>query len=421
MRLGWESIIQEFGRLFHLLSETRFGYNSLTVKKTRRRIFLDHASTTPLLPEVYSTVSSYLTNFFANPSALYQEGVRTASELESLRRRVAKTLSAHSDEIVFTGSGTESDNLALFGVFEAARRRFPCPHFISSAIEHPAILEALRVIEKRGGKVTYLPVSRQGFIAPGELARSLTAKTVLVSIMYANNEIGTIQPIREITKVVRHFRKKKALKFFPYVHTDASQAANYLSLSVPELGVDLLTLDGSKIYGPKGVGALFVRRTLALAAQIVGGGQERGLRSGTENLPAIAGFTLALEIVQKDREDESARLSALKRYFLEKLFDFFPSAELSGARERSLPNIVNVCFPGADAEFLVLQLDARGILASASSSCRTLAENVRSYVIESLGKKHCSESSLRLSFGRSTTKRDIEALLQALRQCLPHS
>lgn len=391
----------------------------MKAQKTKR-IFLDHASTTPVLPEVFLAMKPYFSHTFANPSALYVEGLETKAVIEKARSSIADILSAHKDEIIFTGSGTEADNLAIFGVLEALKKTVAKPHIVVSALEHPAILEAVEVIKKEGVEVTVLFPNEEGIISPDDVYTSLKQNTVLVSIMYANNEIGTIEPIRDIAKAIRLFRKnKKKQNFLPYFHTDASQAGNYLSLGIPQLGVDMMTLDASKIYGPKGIGMLFVRRGLELSPMIVGGGQERGIRSGTENIASIVGFAKALSLAQSQKEKESKRLTLLRDWTIKEIKKHFPTAHINGSLTERLPNNINVCFPGLDGEFAVIKCDAEGVALSSSSSCQTLKDTSRSYVIESLGEKaDCAESSLRITLGRCTEKKDMERAIKVFKKVI---
>lgn len=380
----------------------------------KNRIFLDHASTTPLDPRAFSAMKPFFGNIFANPSALYEEGVLAKKHLSFFRKNTAESIGALSDEIVFTGSGTESVNLAILGVFENLIKGFS-PHMVVSEFEHPAVLESALKVKSLGGTVSYLKPNEDGFINPKDLRKVLKPNTVLISIMHANNEIGTIQPIMEIAKEIRNFRKnKKTKKNLPYFHVDASQSVNYCDIDVRKMGVDLLTLDGSKIYGPKGVGILFIRRGVKITPQILGGGQESGIRSGTENLALIAGFSKALEITSKIKAKESLRLERLRDYAIDKILKKFPKASLNGAKENRLPNNINICFPGIDGEFAVIKLDHLGFLVSSSSSCGTLAEDSRSYVVESIGKKDCADSSIRITLGRSTSKKNIDDFVEAM-------
>lgn len=389
-------------------------------KKINERIFLDYASATPLDPRVEKVMRPYFTREFANPSAIYKEGVKAKQVLERSRKQVADIIHALPDEIVFTGSGTESANLALIGVFrQALKAGIKSPHIITSAFEHPAVLEAVEYCKNLGAKVTVIYPDRDGIISPKNVGQALRKDTVLVSVMYANNEIGTVQPIREIAKEIRRY-KKKVTGYLSHVifHVDASQAINYLPINVLELHSDLLTLDGSKIYGPKGVGILFVKRGVMIEPVILGGGQEKGRRSGTENVPAIVGIAQALAIADEEREKESKRLTVLQKVIFQGIKKIAKKSKVNGSLDLRLPNNINVCFPKVDAEFLVLKLDARGVAVSSSSSCKTISENSRSHVIEAIGGKDCAESSLRITLGRWTTNEEVKKFLKILKSCL---
>ncbi len=388
----------------------------------KKRIFLDYASATPLDPKVFREMKPYFENAFENPSSLYGEGLFAKRAVESARKEIADLIRGRSQEIIFTGSGTESVNLALLGIFESAKKNFESrnkvPHIVTTSIEHPAVIEVCREIENRGGKVTYVDPDENGIIDPKKIRAALTDETILVSVMYANNEIGTIEPIAEIGKAIRAFKNDRSDRshLYPFFHMDASQAANYLELGRDKLGVDLMTLDGSKIYGPKGVGVLYKKEIVPLAPIIFGGGQEKGLRSGTENVAAIVGMAAALRIAQAMREKESARLSKLRDYCIEKLMKIASSISLNGNATQRLPNNVSICIPDHDGEFMVIQLDAAGIAVASVSACKNLSEKTMSYVIEALGEKgkKCAGSSLRISFGRSTTKKDIDGFLKRI-------
>ncbi len=410
-------------------------------KKIDERIFLDYASVTPVAGEVAEAMAPWAENW-ANPSALYTEAVVAKEAVSVARRQIAEILSAQEKEIIFTSGGTESNNLALLGVFDAYYRpekkddahprkisenstvQF-VPHFVVTAIEHPAILEVCEEIKYRDGEVTVLPVDADGLVSLADVREALRENTVLVSVMYANNEIGTIQNIHGIGRVIQDFRAKKTdgEKTYPYFHTDACQAGLYLPLNVLKLGVDIMTLDGIKMYGPRGMGMLYVRDGVRLSPTVHGGGQERGLRSGTENVPGIVGLACALELATEMRESESARLTELRDYAIEKILQKFPQATLNGSATERLPNNINICFgkqtadgswQGIDAEFTVISLDIAGIACSYSSSCRTLAENSSSYVVSALGKPECADSSLRFTLGRDTTRADLDRLVEVL-------
>ncbi len=383
--------------------------------KNKKRIFLDYASVTPVDKKVVAKMEQIQKATFANPSALYREALVAKDLLLEAREKIAQKIHAQKGEIIFTSGGTESNNLSLLGVFEKYKTKKFVPHFISSTTEHPAILEVFKEIERRGGEITILPVGEDGIVSLKELRESIKNNTVLISISYANNEIGTIQPIHSIARAIKDFRQKNNT-VFPYLHTDACQAGLYLSLDVLKLGVDLMTLDGIKMYGPRSSGILYIKSGIEIHPIVFGGGQERGLRSGTENVAGAVGLSLAFEIADKMRDKESLRLSKIQDYGIDKILKTFPGATLNGGREYRLPNNINVCFPGLDAEFAVISLDVAGISVSYSSSCRTLKEDSSSYVVESLGKKDCAKSSLRFSFGRETKKSDIDMLITSLKK-----
>jgi cysteine desulfurase len=398
----------------------------MKVKKSTKSIYLDFASATPVDPKILSVYVKVSKDCFGNPSALHKEGVAAKRMLENARKKVADVLSAQSDEIVFTSGGTEGDNLALFGVIESgAVKKFlkgltgskadKKPHIIVSSIEHAAILETAKVLEgSLRADVSYLPVDSDGVVVISELKKLLRPETVLVSVMYANNEIGTVQPIREIAKTIRHFRKEQGV--FPLFHTDATQAANYLSLRVPPLGVDLMTLNGSKIYAPRGTGAFFIRRGVELAPLMHGGLQEGSIRPGTEHVAGVVSFSEALIATQKISEKESKRLKIIQEYFFRELFKAFPDTISNGSREYRLPNNVHVTFPNFSSETLMLYLDARGISVSEKSACKASLEET-SHVIAALGRKNSGISgSIRFSMGRTTTKEEIKKTIAVLKE-----
>jgi cysteine desulfurase len=357
---------------------------------------------------------------FYNPSAIYKEGVVIKKKVNEARARIAHILNARSTDIIFTGSGTESVNLAIKGVVTAYKNSNPekTPHIITSVIEHSAVLEVCRSLEMEAkAEITYLSVGDDGLIKASEVERYLREETILVSIMYANNEIGTIEPIKEIARKIKLWKieKKRSTEDYPFIHTDASQAANYCVLDREKLGVDLMTLDAHKIYGPKGVALLYIKKYIPCASVIRGGGQEEGLRPGTENVPAVIGMAEALEITQKIKEKESARLTILRNYFFEEIQKIVPEVKINGSIDERLPNNINFCIPNVNAEFLVLELDAKGIACASLSSCENLNDESISYVVGSLPQgNECSRSSIRLSMGRGTTKGDLKKVLKVL-------
>jgi cysteine desulfurase len=384
---------------------------------------MDYASTTPLDKRVFKAMVPFMSEHFGNPSAIYKEGVMTKNVVKEARTSIARLLNLRPEEIIFTASGTEADNLAVVGVVNTWKRDFAkennVPHVITTNIEHPGILEVCKHLEKEGIEVTYVPVEENGIVDPQKIKAALKSTTVLVTVMLANNEIGTIQPIREISRIIQEFKKGHNLTI-PYLHTDASQAANYMDLSFQKLGVDMMTLDSSKFYGPKGVGVLAMKRYVSIDPIIFGGGQERGLRAGTENVPGIIGFARAFEIAQEMREKESERLKELQKYFFDTVIKMSARVSSNGDLEKRLPNNVNICIEGIDSEFAVIKLDAEGIVCSSASSCMNLSEEPYSYVINALGEKgkSCRSSSLRFTFGRATKRKEIDLTLAKIKTIL---
>lgn len=355
----------------------------------------------------------------ANPSSIHGEGVRAAAHLAAARRRAAAVLGVSPTEIVFTGGGTESNNLAVFGPARFYNRQFKKhPHIITSVIEHHSVLRPLQALEANGVSVTYLPVDKEGLVDPKEVERALRPETVLVSVMLANNEIGTIEPLKEIARVIRRWRQAQGTPY-PYLHTDACQAPHYLDLKVPAWGVDLLTLNSAKLAGGAGVGLLYVRRGLELAPLLYGGGQENGWRSGTENVKGISAFVKALEKAQGERVKVAARLTVLRDYFISQILKLpgtvlnGPSTSL-GAIAPRLPNNINISFADCEAEQLVLELDARGVAASAGAACSQPGGDT-SYVVKALGRSEGEAAgALRLTLGPKTTKAELDYVLKIL-------
>lgn len=375
----------------------------------KKRIYLDYAALTPVDRRVLQEIKKYSSPGYGNPSALYKEGVAAKKALEESRTSVASFLHAHGDEIVFTSGGTEANGLALEGAGRTAHRNGnPKPHLIISAIEHSSIIETAAMMEKQGVEVTRLLVDSAGLISLDDLKNAIKPTTYMVSVMTVNNEIGTIEPIYEAMKIVRRSRTEGSR--YPLFHTDAAQAVLYEDLNMEKLGVDLLTLDASKAYGPRGMGCLYVRRGTPIEQIMYGGGQERGLRSGTENVPAITGFARALDIAAKEREAETKRMSEFRTYFIEKLRTIRSDIVINADSISRSPHILNVSIPGIDNEFFVLQLDAKGIACSTKSSC--LRDEDESYVLKAIDAD--SKTSVRFSFGRWTKKGEIDKALKII-------
>jgi len=388
-----------------------------------RRIYFDHAATTPTDPRVVAAMLPYLTTAWGNPSSIYAEAREARKGLDAARRTVAEALGAKPNEIVFTSGGTEADNLALRAVAMAARQRRDRvaaggsesaagdgDHIITTAIEHHAVLHECEALAKEGFRITYLPVDSEGFVDLEALRSALDDRTILVSVMYANNEAGVIEPIAEVARIVKAHNPHIA------VHTDAVQAAGALDLSVDALGVDLLSIAAHKIYGPKGVGALYVRGRTPFAAQIVGGSQERNRRAGTENVAGAVGLATALRLAMDEREARNAHVAALRDRLLDELPRRVPDTIITGPldRVRRLPNSASFAFQHVEGEAILLQLDLDGIAASSGSACTT-ASLEPSHVLAAM---HVPESylrgSLRLTLGASNTMADVDTLLEVL-------
>lgn len=372
----------------------------------KKEIYLDHAATTPLRPEVFLAMKPYLTKWYGNASALYSQGVEAYAVLKKSRKIIADLLHATGESILFTSGGTESCNMAILGVARA--HRSGGKHIITTAIEHHAVLNACKKLEEEGFEVTYLPVDEHGFITADQVKKALRSDTILISIMYVNNEIGTIEPLVDIGKMLLRFRKERQ-SAYPYFHTDACQAAQYLELDVEKLHVDLMTLNSGKVYGPKGVGCLYVRRSVTLEPLMYGGSQENYLRPGTENVAGIVGFAKAFELVRKEAKKESSRQRKLCQYFFRLLAKSVPDVGLNGPEigEKRVPNNLNITLSGIEAETLLLYLDRYGIMASTGSACTTRSVDT-SHVLRAIGRTDKeAKGSVRFTVGKKITKDDL--------------
>jgi len=369
-----------------------------------RPIYLDYASTTPVHPRVLEAVEPYWRQEFGNPSNLYALGRRAGDALERARAQVAAILGSHEDEIVFTGGGSESDNLALKGVAMAAPRR---RHLVTTTIEHSAVLGAARDLqEHRGVEVTYVPVDERGIVDPAAVVAALRPDTCLVSIMLANNEIGTIQPVAAIARACR---ARGVL-----IHTDAVQAAGFLDLNVDRLGVDLLSLSGHKVYAPKGVGVLYVRRDTPLIPLIHGGSQEGQRRAGTQNVAGIVGCGVALALVEQHRAATCARLTALRDRLIDGIEAAVPGALLNGDRHRRLPGNASFCFGDVQGETILLELEHDDVYASSGSACHAGSQDP-SHVLLAIGRRaELAHTAVRLTLGAPTTEAEIDRVVELL-------
>jgi len=407
-------------------------------------IYLDNSATTPVKKEVVLAMKPYWNKFFGNPGSITKLGVKAKQVVEDCRKKIADILKARASEIIFTAGGTEANNLAIFGVvnhlLDSPSRKIGINqitdlHFITTNIEHSSISECFKELERRGAKVSYLKVNSRGLVDIKDLRKMINPKTVLISIGYVNNEIWTIQPIKEIAKEIRHARKSikgRTLNLqkgstlvtstFPLFHTDASQASLYSDLNLNELGVDMLTLDAQKMFGPKGIGVLFIRGGIKISPIIFGGGQERGLRSGTENVPLVVGLTKSLEIARQDFGSKSDKVKLVRNYFWQKIKKEIPEAILNGDLENRLPNNLNISIPGLDSEFTVLCLDEEEIICSTRSACahdkggssvvRCLYSG-QGLILSEMEAR--AKSTLRFSLSEYTTKKDIDFVVSRLK------
>jgi len=364
-----------------------------------RQIYLDHSATTPVDPRVVAAMLPYFTEKFGNASSLHRWGQAALSALDESRRTIAEILHAHPNEIVFTSGGSEADNLALRGVAFALRSKGN--HIITTPIEHHAVLNtAAQLAKEFGCEVTYVPVNRQGVANPDDIARAIKPNTIMISVMYANNEVGTLEPLAEISKIARD---KKII-----FHTDAVQAGGYLDLDVNKLGVDLMSLGAHKFHGPKGVGALYVRAGTPLLATQTGGSHERSRRAGTENIPYLVGMATALKIAQSEREQENARLIGLREKLVEGILERVAGAELTGDPKNRLPGHASFVIPGAIGDEMILGLDLAGIAGSTGSAC-TAGALEPSHVLAAMGySADLARGALRLTLGRDNSDEDVE-------------
>lgn len=369
-----------------------------------RQVYLDYSATTPVKQEVLEEMLPYFTEKFGNPSSLYGIGLNAKSDLSLARAKVAKLMGADEREIYFTSCGTEADNWAVIGTARAKKAKGN--HIITSNVEHHALMHTCEYLEKEGFEVTYLEVDSKGRISLKDLENAITDKTILISIMFANNEIGTIQPVKEIGEIA----KKHGVWF----HTDAVQALGNVPINVKELGIDMMSVSAHKIYGPKGVGALYIRKGVVIPSFIHGGAQENKRRAGTENLAGIVGFGKAAELAEQNLEEHIKRVSGLRDYLAEQVLARIPDVEINGSMEYRLPGNINFIFNYIEGESLLLLMDAKGIYASTGSACSS-ASLTPSHVLKALNlpyeKMH---SSIRFSIGDFTTREDLDYTIEEL-------
>ena len=369
-----------------------------------RKVYLDNAATTALSPKVLEKMMPYLTDIYGNASSPHSFGQTARIGVEHAREQVARAINADPSEIVFTGCGTESDNTVLFGVAERYAKKGD--HIITTNVEHHAILHSCAALEKKGIKVTYLPVDKDGLVTPEQVRDAITDKTILVSVMFANNEVGTIMPIPEIAAVCH----EKGVLF----HTDAVQAAGHIPIDVKAMGIDMLSISGHKFHGPKGVGVLYERKGIRLPSYIIGGEQEKGRRAGTENVAGIVGLGEALELAVTNMSETSARMTRMRDRLIEGIEATIPEVKLNGHRTKRLPNNVNFSIKYIEGESILLMLDMAGIAASSGSAC-TSGSLDPSHVLLALGITHeVAHGSVRMTLGDDTTDEDIDYVLETL-------
>jgi len=367
-------------------------------------IYLDYAATTPADPAVVQAMIPYFHDAFGNPSAIYSYGQEAKSAIEKARSTIASLIGARDEEIVFTSGGTEADNYTLKGVAFANQKKGN--HIITSAIEHHAVLESCKFLSKIGFKITYVPVDKYGLVDPDQVKKAITDKTILISVMHANNEVGTIQPIAEIRWIAREAGV--------YLHTDAVQTAGHIPTDVNELGVDLLSISAHKLYGPKGVGALYIRKGTKLMTFMHGGGQERGRRASTENVPGIVGFGQAAELAKQTLKTEMGRVTTLRDILITGILNKIDRIHLNGHPVKRLPNNVNISVEFVEGESMCLNMDMAGICASTGSACSS-ASLEASHVLLAMGLDPVqAHGSLRFTLGKWTTNEEIDKVLEIL-------
>ncbi|RKY51325.1 MAG: cysteine desulfurase NifS [Candidatus Neomarinimicrobiota bacterium] len=369
-----------------------------------KHIYLDNAATTATDPEVVDAMLPYFSEYYGNPSSIYSFSRKVKAAVEDARNIIASFIGANSKEIVFTSGGSESDNFALKGIAFANKQKGNS--IITSSIEHHAVINPCKFLEKLGYEVIYLPVDSNGLINPDNVKNAITEKTILISVMHANNEVGTIQPIAEIGKIARENKI--------YFHTDAVQTFGHIPVNVDDLNVDLLSMSAHKLYGPKGIGALYIRKGTKITSLIHGGDQERKRRASTENVPAIVGFGKAVEIANTNMNNVAKRQTILRDKFINTIFDKIKDIQLNGHPTKRLPNNINISFKGIEGESIMLNLDMEGISASTGSACSSSSLKP-SHVLLALGLSHeLAHGSLRLSLGKHTKAEDIDYVIQVL-------
>ena len=371
-------------------------------------IYFDNDASTAVHPEIVKEMLPYFDSQYGNPSSIHQFGRKAKNAIQKARKQVAALIGAEPDEILFTSGGTESNNTILYGIPKLQGSHLDQNHIITSSIEHEAILQPCKEFENIGIKITYLPVDEHGIVDPNDIANSINSHTVLVSIMLANNEVGTIQPIKEISEICKKYQ-------IP-LHTDAVQAVGKVPINVKELGVDALSVSSHKINGPKGIGALFIKKGLRVSPQILGGGQENGMRSGTENVASIVGFGKACEIAKERLNENISHFQTLHSSMLSRVIKEIPHVKLNGHSEKRIFNNIHLTFLGVNGEDLIIKLDEHGIAASTGSACSVHTQKA-SHVLKAMGFNHEQiTGSLRMSFGYLNTLDEVDQAIEVLKK-----
>ncbi|MGH9945667.1 MAG: cysteine desulfurase family protein [Pyrinomonadaceae bacterium] len=384
-----------------------------------RRVYLDNSATTPVDPRVLEAMMPFFTEKYGNASSIHYFGQETRAAVDKARHQIAALINARPNEIVFTSGGTEANNLAIRGMIENLRSRGEFAgkrlHIVTTAIEHPAVMSVCENLEDEGISMTVVPVQENGIVSVADIETAINDETVLVSVMTANNEIGTIQPVIDIGKLIKSMRDQGRKIWF---HTDAVQAVGKIEVDVNEIGCDILSMSAHKIYAPKGIGALYVRRGTRLRTQNIGGRQERGIRGGTESVPLIAGFGTAAELAGETLAKESDRLGILRNDLESRIFESIDGAVLNGDAENRLPNITNISFSGIEGEALLINLDMNGIAVSTGSACSS-GSLEPSPVIRALGRDDgLARGAIRFSFGRMNESDDVARIVDVLPECV---
>ncbi|OGI27817.1 MAG: hypothetical protein A2359_04000 [Candidatus Moranbacteria bacterium RIFOXYB1_FULL_43_19] len=388
----------------------------------KKKVYLDYASTTPLDPRVFAAMKPYFSQKFGNPMSLHSFGKEASEAVEKARKQAADFFGCEPSEIIFTSGATESNNFAVKGTviaFASHSRKKTKPHIITTQFEHSCVLASCKKIEEQGmADVSLVPVSREGIISINDLKNEIRENTILVSVMYANNEIGTIQPIKEIGKILEKINREREMKNLPQIafHTDAVQAINYLDCRVDSLGVDLLTASGHKIYGPKGIGCLYIRKNTPIRRIQDGGGHESGLRAGTLNVPGIVGFGESLRIAEKERRRNYKIVEKMRDYLILRILKEIKGVRLNGSRIKRIPNNINLTLINVEGEGMLLGLDMKGVAVSTGSACSS-GDLRPSHVLTAIGvSEEESHGSLRVTLGKYTTKQEADYFLNSLKE-----